>query len=114
MKSSSDLCNNILVIFLFLPDPCVPQNLVASVDCNMNMVSLSWDASNGTQMYMVSAEAGNQTTALTTNATTAYFSECTCGQNYSLAVTPYGQHCTGSSSASISVETCKLNTFYTH
>uniref|UniRef100_A0A3B4UWS1 Fibronectin type-III domain-containing protein n=1 Tax=Seriola dumerili TaxID=41447 RepID=A0A3B4UWS1_SERDU len=86
-------------------DPCVPQNLVASVDCNMNVVSLSWDASNGTELYLVSAEAGNTTTGLTTNVTTAHVSDCTCGQNCSLTVTPYRQHCPGSSSAPVSVQT---------
>ncbi|XP_071348392.1 LOW QUALITY PROTEIN: pneumococcal serine-rich repeat protein-like [Trachinotus anak] len=86
-------------------NPCVPQNLVASVDCNMNVVSLNWDASNRTELYMVSAEAGNKTTGLTTNVTTAHFSDCTCGQNYSLTVTPHSQHCPGSSSASAFVQT---------
>ncbi|XP_018532382.1 mucin-4 isoform X2 [Lates calcarifer] len=86
-------------------DPCVPQNLVTSVDCSMKVVSLSWDASNGTNLYMVSAEAGNQTSALTTNVTTAHFSDLTCGQNYSLTVTPHSQHCPGSSSALASVQT---------
>uniref|UniRef100_A0A4W6E8U3 Fibronectin type-III domain-containing protein n=1 Tax=Lates calcarifer TaxID=8187 RepID=A0A4W6E8U3_LATCA len=90
---------------IFLLDPCVPQNLVTSVDCSMKVVSLSWDASNGTNLYMVSAEAGNQTSALTTNVTTAHFSDLTCGQNYSLTVTPHSQHCPGSSSALASVQT---------
>ncbi|XP_044075214.1 uncharacterized protein LOC122886733 [Siniperca chuatsi] len=86
-------------------DPCAPQNLAASVNCDMKVVSLSWNASNGTELYMVSAEAGNKSVGLTTNVTTAHFSDFTCGQNYSLTVTPHNQHCPGSSSAPASIQT---------
>ncbi|XP_035526327.1 fibronectin type III domain-containing protein 7-like [Morone saxatilis] len=71
----------------------------------MKVVSLSWDASNGTKLYMVSAEAGNKTTALTTNVTTAHFSDFTCGQNYNLTVTSHSQHCPGNPSTPASVQT---------
>lgn len=96
--------------FCFFPDPCVPQNLAASVNCDMKVVSLSWDTSNGTKLYMVSAEAGNMSAGLTTNVTTAHFSDFTCGQNYSLTVTPHSQHCPGKSSAPAVVQTCRLYT----
>nr|XP_046264816.1 mucin-4-like [Scatophagus argus] len=86
-------------------DPCVPQNLSPSVNCDMKVISLSWDASNGTSLYMVSAEAGNETTGLTTNVTTAHFSDLTCGQTYSLTVTPHSQHCPGSASVPASIQT---------
>nr|XP_019957336.1 PREDICTED: fibronectin-like [Paralichthys olivaceus] len=86
-------------------DPCVPKNLVASADCNMKVVSLSWDASNGTKLYMVSAEGGHNTTGLTTNVTTANFSDLMCGQNYSLTVTPHNSQCPGNSSAPASIQT---------
>lgn len=92
------------------PGPCVPQNLSASANCNMKVVSLSWGDSDGTKMYMVSAEAGNETTGLTTNDTTAHFSDLTCGQTYRLTVTPYNQHCPGTASAPKSIQTCKSNT----
>uniref|UniRef100_A0A8D3EA47 Fibronectin type-III domain-containing protein n=2 Tax=Scophthalmus maximus TaxID=52904 RepID=A0A8D3EA47_SCOMX len=85
--------------------PCVPRNLVASADCNAKVVSLSWDASNGTKFYLVSAEAENQTAGLTTNVTMAHFSNFTCGQNYSLTVTPHSHRCPGGSSAPASIQT---------
>ncbi len=94
----------------FFPDPCVPQNLAASVNCDMKVVSLSWDASNGTKLYMVSAEAANMSAGLTTNVTTAHFSDFTCGQNYSLTVTAHSQHCPGISSAPAGVQTCRSRT----
>ncbi|XP_065810044.1 receptor-type tyrosine-protein phosphatase beta-like [Labrus bergylta] len=86
-------------------DPCVPQNLSPTVDCDMKVVSLSWDASNGTNLYLVSAEGENKTIALTTNDTTAHFSEFSCGQNYSLTVTSHSQHCPGSSTTAGLVQT---------
>ncbi|KAM9349923.1 fibronectin [Symphorus nematophorus] len=98
----TSLPSNSSVIYM---DPCVPQNLSASVNCDMRVISLSWDASNGTKSYTVSAEAGNKTTELSTNVTTAHFSEFTCGQTYSLTVTPHHQHCAGTSSAPASVQT---------
>jgi len=76
------------------------------VACDLKVVSLSWDASNGTQMYVVSGEAGNQTVGLTTNVTTAHFSDFDCGQNYSLTVTPHNELCPGNSSAAATIETC--------
>ncbi|KAM7379233.1 hypothetical protein PAMP_004798 [Pampus punctatissimus] len=98
----TSLPSNSSVIYM---DPCVPQNVVASVNCDMKVVSLSWDASNGTELYMVSAQGGYQSTGLTTNVTTAYFSDFMCGQNYSLTVTPHNQHCPGHTSAPASIQT---------
>ncbi|XP_069013286.1 fibronectin type III domain-containing protein 7-like [Embiotoca jacksoni] len=54
---------------------------------------------------MVSAEAGDKSLGLSTNVTTAHFSEFTCGQSYNLTVTPHSQHCHSNSSASSSVQT---------
>uniref|UniRef100_A0A7N6FH25 Fibronectin type-III domain-containing protein n=1 Tax=Anabas testudineus TaxID=64144 RepID=A0A7N6FH25_ANATE len=53
------------------------------------IVSLSWHANNGTKIYTVSADAKNQPTTFSTNVTTTDFSDLTCGQNYSLSVTPH-------------------------
>ncbi|XP_063741970.1 fibronectin type III domain-containing protein 7-like [Eleginops maclovinus] len=98
----TSLPSNSSVIYM---DPCVPQNLAATVNCDIKVVSLSWDASNGTHLYMVSGEAGNKTTAVTTNVTTVHFSDFSCGQNYSLTVTPQNQHCPGNSTASTFIQT---------
>ncbi|XP_029686708.1 fibronectin type III domain-containing protein 7-like [Takifugu rubripes] len=86
-------------------DPCTPHNLSASVNCDMRIVSLSWDGRNGTNVYMVSAEAANRTTSLTTNGTTAHFSDLSCGQNYSLIVAPHSQYCPGTTGTPASIQT---------
>ncbi|KAM3604918.1 uncharacterized protein V6R79_017981 [Siganus canaliculatus] len=98
----SSLPSNSSVIHM---DPCVPQSLSASVNCDMKIVSLTWDASNGTRSYVVSADGGNKTIGVTTNVTRADFSDLSCGQTYSLTVTPYSQHCPGVSSPPASVLT---------
>ncbi|TNN67818.1 Fibronectin type III domain-containing protein 7 [Liparis tanakae] len=85
--------------------PCAPQNVSAAVACDSKVVSLSWDAANGTHVYAVSGEAGNQTVGLTTNVTTAHFPDFACGQNYSLTVTPHNGLCPGNSSAAVTIET---------
>lgn len=105
-----------IFFFLFpLPDPCKPQNLAATVNCDMQVVSLNWDSSNGTKAYQVSADAGEESVSLSTNITTTHFFEFTCGQNYSLTVTPHSQHCPGNASASAFVQTCTyhLNFYFT-
>lgn len=81
------------------------------MNCNTRVISLSWDASNGTQLYTVSAEGGNNKTELSTNGTTAHFSGLICGQNYSLAVAPGSQRCAAvaaTTSAQTFVPSCRL------
>lgn len=101
-----------LLLLLFL-GPCPPKNLSPSVNCNTRVISLSWDASNGTQLYTVSAEGSSNKTELSTNDTTAHFSGLTCGQNYSLAVAPRSQRCAAaaaSASAQAFIPSCRLHT----
>lgn len=72
----------------------------------MKVVSLDWDVSNGTETYTVSAETGDTVITLSTNITTALFSDFVCGQNYNLKVTPVNQYCPSNQSASTSIQTC--------
>lgn len=105
------LCYKISHVYYmpFFPGPCLPHNLTASVNCDMRVLSFSWDGGNGTYLYAASAEAANRKTNITTNVTTAHFSGLSCGQNYSLSVAPYSQHCPGISSTLALIQTCKLN-----
>ncbi|XP_054888996.1 serine-rich adhesin for platelets-like [Poeciliopsis prolifica] len=84
---------------------CRPQNLAATVNCGMKVVSLEWDVCNGTETYMVSAQTGDTVIRLSTNTTTALFSDFVCGQNYNLTVTPVNRNCPGNPSKSTSVQT---------
>lgn len=72
----------------------------------MKVVSLDWAVSNGTETYLVLAETGDTAISLSTNITTALFSDFVCGKNYNLTVTPVNHYCPGNPSASTSVQTC--------
>ncbi|XP_032422074.1 uncharacterized protein LOC116722071 [Xiphophorus hellerii] len=96
------MSNNSSVIYM---NSCRPQNLAATVNCGMKVVSLDWAVSNGTETYTVSAETGDTAISLSTNITTALFSDFVCGKNYNLTVTPVNHYCPGNPSASTSVQT---------
>ncbi|KAJ8274470.1 hypothetical protein COCON_G00090950 [Conger conger] len=86
--------------------PCVPQNLVPTFDCDLKVVSLTWNASAGADLYIVVAEsADGSRMELSTNTTEAHFSEVTCGQTYSLTVAAKGQGCRSEPSAPVLIET---------
>ncbi|XP_023191873.1 uncharacterized protein LOC111608990 [Xiphophorus maculatus] len=96
------MSNNSSVIYM---NSCRPQNLAATVNCGMKVVSLDWAVSNGTETYLVSAETGDTAISLSTNITTALFSDFVCGKNYNLTVIPVNHYCPGNPSASTSVQT---------
>ncbi|KTF75017.1 hypothetical protein cypCar_00024381 [Cyprinus carpio] len=74
--------------------PCIPQNLVSSFDCDMRVGSLIWEASENAEMYLVSAEStSGHRVELSTNTTSAQFSEFECGQSYYLTVQVVGNVC---------------------
>ncbi|XP_016331309.1 uncharacterized protein LOC107680061 [Sinocyclocheilus anshuiensis] len=74
--------------------PCVPQKLVSSFDCDMRVGSLTWEATENAEMYLVSAESNSgHRVELSTNATSAQFSEFNCGQPYYLTVQAVGNVC---------------------
>ncbi|XP_017277744.1 serine-rich adhesin for platelets-like [Kryptolebias marmoratus] len=102
IDSCSSQASNSSVVYM---SPCTPQDLAATVSCDLKAVSLTWNGSNGTKQYIVSAESGVSSVSFNTNVTTVHISEFVCGQNYNLTVTPQNQHCTGSPSAPSSVQT---------
>ncbi|XP_015242186.1 PREDICTED: uncharacterized protein LOC107092315 [Cyprinodon variegatus] len=106
VRAQADNCtsspSNSSVIYM---NSCRPENVTAAVNCDQKAVSLDWDISDRTGVFMVSAEGGGRVISLSTNSTSARFSDLICGQNYSLTVTPYNQHCTDNTSVSTSVLT---------
>ncbi|XP_071200535.1 mucin-3B [Salvelinus alpinus] len=89
--------------------PCVPQNLVPTLDCGRRVGSLTWDLSHGADFYMVTAEtnAGHKV-ELSTNDTNAYISEFQCGQEYYLSVQAVDSECRSAPSppATLRTEPC--------
>ncbi|KAL1022755.1 hypothetical protein UPYG_G00031900 [Umbra pygmaea] len=89
--------------------PCVPQNLVASMDCGMKVGSLTWNVSKAANFYIVTAESNTgHEVQLSTNDTRTYFSELQCGQEYYVSVQALDSVCRSvpSPPASIWTEPC--------
>uniref|UniRef100_A0AAV2JWT6 Fibronectin type-III domain-containing protein n=1 Tax=Knipowitschia caucasica TaxID=637954 RepID=A0AAV2JWT6_KNICA len=73
--------------------PCVPQNLVPSVDCNSEVVSLTWSQCLNTLQYNVTAQADSKVVTITVSQTNASFLSLSCGKTYNLTVTPLNDEC---------------------
>uniref|UniRef100_A0A8D3DKS8 Fibronectin type-III domain-containing protein n=1 Tax=Scophthalmus maximus TaxID=52904 RepID=A0A8D3DKS8_SCOMX len=75
--------------------PCIPQDLKSSLNCTIKVGSLSWNASDTAEFYIVTAETnGGHTVQLSTNDTWTFFSEFLCGQDYFLSVRAVDSECT--------------------
>ncbi|KAI3368520.1 hypothetical protein L3Q82_025527 [Scortum barcoo] len=75
--------------------PCVPQNLKSSLNCTMKVGSLTWNASDTAEFYIVTAETNSgHKVQLSTNDTWTYISEFLCGKQYFLSVQAVDSVCT--------------------
>ncbi|XP_034439595.1 uncharacterized protein LOC117760582 [Hippoglossus hippoglossus] len=75
--------------------PCVPQNLESSLNCSIRVVSLTWNASETAEFYIVTAKNSNgHKVQLSTNDTWTFISEFLCGQEYFLSVQAADSECT--------------------
>uniref|UniRef100_A0A674DRB0 Uncharacterized LOC115157442 n=1 Tax=Salmo trutta TaxID=8032 RepID=A0A674DRB0_SALTR len=86
--------------------PCVPQDLVASLDCGLSMVYLNWNASEGAEKYL-----------LAVYGTDGYFMErivntnlvqlplLSCGKSYSMTVIAANQNCSSAPSGPADIQT---------
>ncbi|XP_067845700.1 fibronectin type III domain-containing protein 7-like [Heptranchias perlo] len=95
-----------ILCFLLSAVPCIPQNVVAHMNCESNNVSVFWDPSNGTESYIVAAEGSNGHRA-SCNATDT---ECEianvyCGRNYYITVQAIRMQCNSSQSSAFTIKT---------
>ncbi|XP_054458914.1 fibronectin-like [Anoplopoma fimbria] len=85
--------------------PCIPQNLKSSLNCTMKVGSLSWNASDTAEFYIVTAETNSgHKVQLSTNETWTFISEFLCGQKYFLSVQAVDSVCTSLPSQPIMLE----------
>uniref|UniRef100_A0A8C5HBY8 Uncharacterized LOC114458429 n=2 Tax=Gouania willdenowi TaxID=441366 RepID=A0A8C5HBY8_GOUWI len=85
--------------------PCAPQSVSASVDCESESVSVSWNVSGGMNVFTVSAESGDMFISTTSPNTSVTFTNLTCGQIYNMWVTADSQHCSSDQRTSTLVHT---------
>ncbi|KAG7513796.1 fibronectin type III domain-containing protein 7 [Solea senegalensis] len=88
--ASSGTCNGSAGDTLtFISAPCLPDNVVAHLDCNVNSFAVEWRGSIGYVGYYTAIAIGSDDTRLACNSTTT---NCTienlqCGVIYSIVVT---------------------------
>ncbi|KAJ8279126.1 hypothetical protein COCON_G00061920 [Conger conger] len=74
--------------------PCVPQNLVSSLDCELRVGTLTWNPSKSAIAYIALAEASHgHRMEVTTHTTSTMISEFHCGRVYSLKVRAVSEMC---------------------
>ncbi|XP_059196342.1 uncharacterized protein LOC131977156 [Centropristis striata] len=75
--------------------PCIPQNLESSLNCTMKVASLTWNASDTAEYYIVTAESSSgHKVPVSTDDTWTFISEFDCGQEYFLSVQAADSECT--------------------
>ncbi|PWA21255.1 hypothetical protein CCH79_00009504 [Gambusia affinis] len=75
--------------------PCIPGELKSSINCSTKVGSLTWNASETAEFYIVTAETNSgHKVQLSTNDTWAFISEFLCGQEYFLSVQAADSVCT--------------------
>ncbi|XP_059839508.1 fibronectin type III domain-containing protein 7-like [Hypanus sabinus] len=86
--------------------PCIPQNVVAHINCENNTVSVFWDASNGSESYHVTAQGTNgHWASCNTTGTECEVSDVYCGLYYYVTVQAVRMGCNSSQSSALTVKT---------
>ncbi|XP_054646058.1 uncharacterized protein LOC129188936 [Dunckerocampus dactyliophorus] len=86
--------------------PCVPQNLQSSLSCIDNMASMSWNHTNGGQMYRVRATSmTGEMDECSTHETKCDLTGLSCGQLYAASVTAENSDCQSEPSESVTIKT---------
>ncbi|KAL2090270.1 hypothetical protein ACEWY4_014958 [Coilia grayii] len=96
-------------ILLLQSVPCIPDGdtLVADLDCDTGVVSVSWEPSDGASNYTVVADAGvGYASECTSDGdTVCEFSDLLCGMTYSITVSASDGTCSSLFSSSIQIDT---------
>ncbi|XP_067845705.1 fibronectin type III domain-containing protein 7-like [Heptranchias perlo] len=86
--------------------PCIPQNVVAHMNCESNNVSVFWDPSNGTESYIVTAEGSNgHRASCNATDTECEITDVYCGRNYYITVQAIRMQCNSSQSSAFTIKT---------
>ena len=78
------------------PAPCLPDNVVATLDCSANSFAVTWCASEGgsvTYIAMAIGSDGSRVSCETDAGTACTIQPLTCGLNYSVVVTTTSVDC---------------------
>ncbi|XP_073671225.1 uncharacterized protein [Paramisgurnus dabryanus] len=79
--------------------PCIPTNVIASLNCTNKIASVTWTGSLGATGYQVKAESSNgHRTSCNATSTQCDVTDLRCGQQYSITVVAKTIDCMGQSS----------------
>ncbi|KAF7202765.1 putative LOC107392962-like protein [Nothobranchius furzeri] len=86
--------------------PCVPDNLNAKMSCSNNVATMSWNRSNGGQLYTVTAvSGGGQVDVCSSPDNQCDLTNLQCGLNYTATVTAEDIQCKSKPSDSVTLKT---------
>jgi len=81
-----------------LPAPCAPQSVVSQLlDCQTGDVQVSWQSSNGAQIYYAQAKSTDKVLACNSTSTSCVIAAIGCGQTYNITVSAEGNGCRSNS-----------------
>ncbi|XP_039513478.1 uncharacterized protein fndc7rs1 [Pimephales promelas] len=78
--------------------PCAPQSVVSQLlDCQTGDVQVSWQSSNGAQIYYAQAKSTDKVLACNSTSTSCVIAAIGCGQTYNITVSAEGNGCRSNS-----------------
>ncbi|XP_032883843.1 uncharacterized protein LOC116977489 isoform X5 [Amblyraja radiata] len=87
-------------------EPCIPQDVVAQINCENNTISVFWDPSNGSESYHVTAQGINgHWASCNTTGTECEVSDVHCGLNYYITIEAIRMECNSSQSSAVTIKT---------
>ncbi|XP_071983673.1 uncharacterized protein [Engystomops pustulosus] len=80
-------CSKVSASYEFQTAPCPPQNVLSELNCDSNLVRISWNISSGANSYQVKTVGSNGEISFCNSTNThCYFTNLTCGTTYIVAV----------------------------
>lgn len=86
----------VLFCILVCLGPCPHSDLLTSLDCDTNAVSVSWTPGSGILYYNASADpfnARNEPQSCSTNGSSCNVTSLRCGESYRVSVSGQGETC---------------------
>ena len=83
-----------------LSAPCNPENVTATLQCTLGVVSVEWEASAGASIYTVLAQGASNAATCSSEGTACDLTELQCGEAYNITVLAGHETCNTSTDAS--------------
>lgn len=90
---------------LWLPAPCDPTNVAATLNCLSDVVTVTWRASAGANYYTILAEASGHVDSCNSTGTSCELTKMQCGNDYTVTVLAGDTKCNSSIFAKTNITT---------